>query len=61
LFFYVKGYKSIGRTLTEYKIKKVEIKEPLPYVPLEIEVDEDKNNSDNGSNGSNENQIELEL
>jgi len=57
-FTSIKGYKSIGRTLTEYKIKKVKIKEPLPYVPLEIEVDEDKNNSDNGSN---DNQIELEL
>ena len=50
--FRIKGYKSIGITLTEYKIKKVEIKEPLPYVPLEIEVDE---------GDEDDNQIELEL
>jgi len=51
-FTSVKGYKSIGRTLTEYKIKKVEIKEPLPYVPLEIEGDDGE---------GDDNQIELEL
>ena len=51
-FTSVKGYKSIGRTLTEYKIKKVDIKEPLPYVPLEIEVDDED---------ADDNQIEMEL
>jgi len=49
----IKGYKSIGRTLTANKIKKIEIKEPLPYVPLEIEVNNEEDNDDN--------QIELEL
>jgi topoisomerase-4 subunit A len=52
-FTSVKGYKSIGRTLTEYKIKKVDIKEPLPYVPLEIE--------ETGDDDDDDNQIELEL
>lgn len=52
-FTSVKGYKSIGRTLTENKIKKVEIKEPLPYVPLEIEEVKGEDIDDN--------QIELEL
>ncbi len=52
-FTSVKGYKSIGRTLTEHKIKKVEIKKPLPYVPLEIEINEGDN--------EDENQITLEL
>ena len=52
-FTSVKGYKSIGRALTENKIKKVEIKKPLPYVPLEIEINEGDN--------EDENQITLEL
>ena len=51
-FTSIKGYKSIGRTLTENKIKKVDIKEPLPYIPLEIETPEE---------GDSDNQIELEL
>ena len=49
----VKGYKSIGRTLTANKIKKIDIKDPLPYVPLEIEMNSEDDNEDN--------QIELEL
>lgn len=53
-FTSIKGYKSIGRTLTEYKIKKVDIKEPLPYVPLEIEGDESGDEDD-------DNQVVLEL
>ncbi|MCK5781065.1 MAG: DNA gyrase/topoisomerase IV subunit A [Flavobacteriales bacterium] len=43
----VKGYKSLGRTLSENKIKKIEIKEALPYVPLEIEENKDEDSDDN--------------
>ncbi len=47
----VKGYKALGRHLTDTKIKKIDIKEALPYVPLEIEENDDDDN----------NQITLEL
>jgi len=45
-FVGVKGYKALGNQITTSKIKKIDVKEPLPYTPP-IEESIDDENADN--------------
>jgi topoisomerase-4 subunit A len=60
-FIAIKGLKAIGNRLTTYKVKNIDLLEPLPYEePVALEVDELEELEDEGFDGDHEENDELE-
>jgi topoisomerase-4 subunit A len=44
-FIGIKNVKALGNRLTKFKVKSIDLKEPIPFTPIENEDDTEEENS----------------